>query len=104
MELLEPGTDDTIGSMASFAVVWTDDDPEDNALISLHLDPDDDPRNGNEVLLIAGLQEDPDGADDSTELTVTDVPPGTYRVVGIIFDGTISAVATAPGRITVTAP
>jgi hypothetical protein len=104
LELLEPATDDTVGSGSSFAVAWTDEDPDDNALISLHLDPDDDPLNGNELTLIAGLEEDPDGAADSTELTVADVPPGTYQVVGVIDDGTISAVATAPGRVTVPAP
>lgn len=104
LEMLTPADDHTIEAGAFFTVAWTDDDPDDNAVISLFLDPDDDPFNGNEFALADGIEEDPDAGGDRMNLTVGDPPPDTYWVTGLIDDGTISAVATAPGQLTITTP
>jgi len=105
LDLVEPADDHTVAGGASLTVAWTDEDPDDNALISLFLDPDDDPLNGNETALAENIAEDPDDdGGDFTNLVVPAVPPGIYRVLGVIDDGTVSVIATAPGRITVFTP
>lgn len=104
LELAAPAREASIVAGAALTVAWTDDDADDNAAISLFLDPDDDPFNGNETVLAEAIEEDPDGDADATNLVAADVPPGTYRVVGLIDDGSITAVATAPGLVTVSSP
>jgi len=84
-------------------VAWADNDPDDNALISIYLDPDDGSFNGNEFPIALDIEEDADEDGDSAEIAVTDVPPGAYRVIGLITDGTASVAAVAPGGVTVTA-
>ena len=42
-------------AVASFVFRWVDDDPDDDAMIDLFLDPDRDPRNGNEIAVVEAL-------------------------------------------------
>lgn len=105
LQLLDPATDSSVPLDGSFVVRWVDTDANDNARISLLLDPDPSvlSLDGDEVLLIDSLSEDPDGAGDSVTLGI---PAGTlaglYRVLGVITDGQAEVVAAAPGLLTLT--
>lgn len=95
LTLIGPGDDVEIAPGQSFEVRWTDGDQNDNAQISLLLDPDVDlgVLNGNEVLLACGLDED----EDTNRVTLS-VPSGVgrgdYRIAGVITDGNVEPPAT----------
>ncbi|MGB2984930.1 MAG: hypothetical protein WBE26_03525, partial [Phycisphaerae bacterium] len=100
--LIEPAGDVEIDLSGSFRVRWTDSDENDNARISLLLDPDLDSGvlDGNEIVLVGSLGEDDDGLSDEITLGVpTGVAIGTYRVVGAITDGLAEVVTWAPGIV-----
>lgn len=102
LTLVEPTADVDIMPGGSFTVRWVDSDENDNASISLYLDPDEALArlDGDEFLLVSTLQEDPDGAGDRITLGVpTGVPQGIYRIAGKISDGVAEVVAWAPGRL-----
>ena len=82
---MEPdGVNDTADT--SFTIQWTDDDPDDNATISLYYDTDSSGADG--ALIASGLSEDPDGAGDDTYVwDTTEVATGTYYVYAVIDDG-----------------
>lgn len=88
----------------SVYVAWHDSDPDSNALISLLLDPDPsgDP-NGNEILLVSSIAEDPDG--DGADALSIGFPPsiesGMYRVVATITDGRSQHHSFASGTLTI---
>jgi len=85
-------------------VRWTDSDENDNARISLLLDPDlaATGLDGDEILLVESLGEDADGAGDQVTLGVpAAAAAGEYRVVGTITDGLSQLVTRAPGRLIV---
>lgn len=87
-------------------VSWRDEDSDSSAIISLMLDPDlsGDALDGNEVLLVSALAEDPDGAGND-EIRIgfpIDIAAGEYRLAGTIWDGRTSAVSFAAGRISIT--
>ncbi len=71
---VEPIGTRTIDGQGTFVVTWDDADPDDNAMISLLLDPDfalSAPLDGDEITLQSGIAEDPDGdAFDTATLTV----------------------------------
>ena len=87
------------------AITWTDDDPDDNATISLAFDPDGgaDPwADADHTWITQALTEDPDGVDDQFTWDTTGVPTGTYTVWGVIDDGINAPVySRAAGQVTV---
>lgn len=100
LSLAEPAVDFDVEPGGSFLVTWTDADDNDNAQISLYLDPGLAPGapDGDEILLASLIGEDPDGADDRLIVSVPAwVEDGAYRVVGKIWDGLVEIIAWAPG-------
>ncbi len=98
--LLDPAVDLEVAVGGSFRVAWSDSDNNDNARISLMLDPDLSlgVLNGNEILLTASIVEDGDGLADATILEVpTGVARGKYRVAGSITDGLSDTITWATG-------
>lgn len=81
-------------------VAWTDADANDDAVVSLWLDPDLGVRelSGNEWLLAGGLSED-----DAANESLVEVPPaarsGLHRVVGVITDGVHTVTVAAGGTL-----
>jgi len=91
----------------AFHVIWRDADENDNAIISLLLDSDPDgvELDGDEILLVSSIAEDPDGAgNDEVWLGLRpETPVGEYRVVATITDGTTEDISFAPGIVRVVA-
>ncbi len=83
--IVEPnGEDDTTDS--SFAIQWSDADPDDNATISLYYDTDDEGADG--TLIVSGLSEDPDGEEDDQYVwDTTEMAEGAYYIYAVIDDG-----------------
>lgn len=85
-----------------FTVKWIDTDENDNATISLLLDPDlgNVALDGDEYLLASSIAEDDDGdGDEAQALLPTDVPNGAYRLVGVISDGLTEVTTSAAGLV-----
>ncbi|RME38294.1 MAG: hypothetical protein D6788_07740, partial [Planctomycetota bacterium] len=100
--LVQPAQEVIITPGDSFLVQWTDSDADDDAQISLFLDPDLQAGtfDGDEVLLAGGLSEDPDGDGDRMDVSLPPgVPKGEYRVAGSITDGTAEVITWAPGLV-----
>lgn len=100
--LLEPASDIEVGHGESFLVRWSDSDANDNARISLTLDPF--PAVGapdrSPALLVSSLAEDAEQAGDEILIGIpTQVAKGSYRVKGEITDGISTAVSWAPGIV-----
>ena len=82
--IVEPdGVDDTAD--CSFTIQWSDDDPDDNATISLYYDTDNSGEDG--TLIVSGLSEDPDGTDDQYQWDTTSIAEADYYVYAVIDDG-----------------
>lgn len=106
LELLEPSTNIDITPGGTFLVRWVDEDSNDDAQISLFLDPDlqSGSLDGNEILLASAIGEDGDGGADEIILGIpSGIPKATYRVAGAITDGVTEIITWAPGRITLRA-
>jgi len=102
LTFLEPANDFELDPGESFDVVWTDSDDNDNARILLLLDPDldGDGLDGDEVLLVPPLQEDPDGTGDTVTVEIpAGVPKGVYRLAGTISDDLAEVFTRAQGLI-----
>src|SRR3989304_5151081 len=100
--LLEPASDVDVEIGRSLLVRWTDSDANDDARISLLLDPDlgNVPLDGDEVLLVASLGENEDGPGDQITLGIpAGVIEGHYRLVGAITDGLTQTLTAAPGLV-----
>lgn len=107
LQMLEPAGDLELEADSSLWVKWTDSDANDDARISILLDPDlNAPApTGNEILLASSIAEDPDGNADTIVVGIPDgVPAATYRVLGLITDGLSQLVVAAPGLVTVVDP
>lgn len=105
-DFLEPFADSEVIVGGVLNARWTDSDDNDNARISLLLDPDlgNVLLNGNEIVLASSISEDDDGPGDQIALAIPgNVPPGVYRFVGVITDGLTQVITRAPGLITVKA-
>lgn len=102
LELTEPAVAIQIDQGGALAVRWIDSDADDNARISLWLDPDLAAAafDGDEILLASSLGEDVDGVGDQITLGIT-AEPGDYRVAGTISDGLSEVTVWAPGVVTV---
>ena len=103
MTIVEPnGVGDSTSDF--FTITWTDDDPDNNALIDIYWDDDNDPDNGkNPIFYCQDLSED--SATDSCEFLTWSVPPGNIYIHGCIKDFAHPEVcATSSGTLTVSAP
>ena len=97
-----PSSDLVISQGDEFDIAWDDTDPDDNAVITIFLDPDSNPGSGNELLVIAGRQEDPDGPlNDSIEVdtALLNIPVGAYRIIATIQDASGATVTHSPSLI-----
>jgi serine protease AprX len=85
-----------------FVIRWTDDDPDDNARISLYNDLDSDPDNGK-VLISSSVREDPEGDGDSYLWDTSTLVEGrAFYIHAEIDDGTNEPmVATSSGTVTI---
>lgn len=99
---LTPVSDQSYLSDSTFLVSWTDSDENDNARISLLLDPDFGAiqLDGNELVLVNSIDED-DPADEITLGFPEEIEFRSYRLLGIIIDGQTESLSAAPGRIIV---
>lgn len=106
IRVLEPSEGAVTVRNAVLAVAWDDEDANDNAIISLMLDPDLDAAlpDGNEFVMFSALAEDPDGdgRDDIRLGLPPELPLGVYRVLAVITDGRIADTGVSPGLVTVT--
>jgi hypothetical protein len=85
-----------------FVIRWTDDDPDDNARISLYNDQDTDPDNGR-VLIASNIPEDPEGDGDSYVWDTSTLVNGrSFYVMAVIDDGTNDPVSSySTGAVTI---
>lgn len=105
--LLQPAADIEVPAGGSFFAQWSDDDTDNDARISLFLDPaiGGVAFDGDEILLTNSISEDVDGVGDQIQVgLVADFARGEYFLVAVIFDGTDEAVARAPGVVVVIDP
>ena len=70
----------------SYLIQWQDEDPDDNASISLYLDTDNIPLNGGEISVATGIEEDSDGEFDQYTVDLLPVATGDYYVYAVIYD------------------
>ncbi len=102
LTLLQPEQDTQVIVGRTLLIRWEDADANDDARISLLLDPDvgNVPLDGDELLLVASLGEDSEGPGDSITLGIpAETPAGTYRLVGVISDGLTQLLTRAPGLV-----
>jgi len=88
-EIVVTSPDDRTETADTFHIIrWTDDDPDDNARISLYNDLDTDPDNGK-VLIASNIPEDPEGDGDSYVWDTSTLVQGrSFYVLAVIDDGT----------------
>jgi len=81
-------------------ITWNDNDPDNNAAITLMLDPDIVFGNGNEIIIMPVVLED-DPVDSFTlDTSVYSLGPDTYRIIARITDGVNpEVIELATGRI-----
>ena len=84
----------------SFDIIWSDEDPDDNAQIALFADRDRIPGNGNETPIATGIGED-DPANRFSWMATNDVADGEYFVYATAEDGFNRTVRYATGPIRV---
>lgn len=87
---------------AFYVIRWSDDDPDDNARISLYNDQDTDPDNGR-VLIASNIPEDPEGDGDSFVWDTSTLVNGrSFYVMAVIDDGTNEPVSSySTGAVTI---
>jgi hypothetical protein len=123
IQILSPSEPLILDQGTQLTIIWRDEDPDTNALVTLELDPDGLPNSGNEIVLFSNQPEDPDDPDglDRYVLDTTTIPPDTYAIVARITDDLNPEVvvtgpaliriveaglspANAPPKVTVTQP
>jgi len=81
-------------------ISWIDDDPDNNASITLLLDPDREYGNGNEIVILPVRLEDQDGNQDVFVLNTSNLSPASYRIIARLYDGVNpEQLVTADGRL-----
>lgn len=80
-QFVEPATE-VVAEGGSLNIQWTDFDPDSAALISLYYRKD----GGADELIVAGLEEDPDGNSDSYQWNLAGLEQGKYRLKAVIED------------------
>ena len=78
--------------------MWEDNDPDSNALISIYYDTDEVGEDG--VLIVEGLEEDPDDTDDAYTWDITGLE-GAYFIYATITDEGFSVTDYAGGSVTI---
>lgn len=102
LTFLIPAIDQSYPVDSTFVVSWTDSDENDNARITLLLDPDFGAiqLDGNELVLVNSIDED-DPIDEIKLKFPEEIELRSYRLLGIIIDGQTQSLSAAPGRIIV---
>lgn len=102
MVFVEPHEDLTIVQGDILLIQWQDEDPDDDAHISLAYDLDDDPLNDEQPQwIIEDLSEDMDETGDQYEWDTADIPAGEYYLWAVISDGNNEPLyVVSPVRIT----
>ncbi len=95
--ILEPDGVDDLADL-NYTITWNDDDPEDNASITLFYDDDNTGANGTQIT--TGLIDENDPADTFVWDTAM-VPAGTYYIYGRIDDGAQVVVDYSSGPVTI---
>lgn len=97
-----PGSAMNVARGQQVRVAWTDGDSNDDAVVSLWLDPDLGVADlsGNEWLLAGGLSED-DTVNESGVEVPSAARAGLHRVVGVITDGVHTVTVAAAGTLCV---
>jgi serine protease AprX len=85
-----------------YVIRWTDDDPDNNARISLYNDQDEDPDNGK-VLIASNIPEDPEGDGDSHVWDTSTLVEGrSFYIHAEIDDGANEPfISTSSGTVTI---
>ncbi len=92
ISILQPNNNISLSNGEVLSIQWNDEDPDNNAIISVNLDPDltTDPwqGNANHYCISQGqtIYEDPDGQSDFYNWNVSGIPDGTYTIWVSIFD------------------
>ncbi|UCD28762.1 MAG: hypothetical protein JSV03_17070 [Planctomycetota bacterium] len=68
-------------------ITWTDDDPDNNAAITILLDPDNIFGNGNEVIVLPVVLEDDPTDSFLLDTGAFNLKPTTYRIIARVNDG-----------------
>lgn len=88
VSVTEPaGADDTVALNSSFNIQWTDNDPEENATVSLYYKHSTGGACDTGTLIVDSLQEDLDGASDAYNWDLTGVAGGDIYICSRISDG-----------------
>ncbi len=95
--LLTPDADIADATQAPISISWSDDDPDSNASISLYYDTDTADADG--ILIVAGIEEDADGAADSYIWDASSLPTGSYYIYAVISDATSSSTVYLSSRV-----
>lgn len=102
LTFLWPGTNITIQDGTSVFVQYRVQDSTDTVRVSLLVDPDANPSNGNEIVLATGIQATPPIFNGVFEWNTTGFPPATYFVRGTADDQVNAVVrASAIGTVTI---
>jgi hypothetical protein len=101
ISILEPdGVQDKADKF--YVIKWSDDDPDDNAIIKLYYTPVQDYSKGQYVEGAHSIQEDDDKADDFYLWDTTEIAEGKYYIYALITDNKNSiSKAISKGPITV---
>ena len=85
ISIIQPdGIDDTADT--GFTIQWIDDDPDDDAAVSLYYDTDNSGADG--TLIVSGLSEDADEpGEDQYVWDTSAIAEGSYYVYAVIDDG-----------------
>lgn len=67
-----------------YKIIWTDNDPDSNAKVSLYYSHDN--SGNNKILITDNLSEDADGENDEYLWDIKNIPDGEYYIFGLIED------------------
>jgi uncharacterized protein (TIGR02145 family) len=91
IQLLNPSNNISLNQFSNFDIIWDDQDPDDNAELSIAIDPDINnlPWEGiqNHIWIAKGIKEDPDGEGDVFTWGINGIQPGLYKLWLVIYDG-----------------
>jgi len=95
-------TDIAISRGATVNIAYADDDEDDAAMTWLFADRDGQLDTTNDTIVIAAARAERNGLGQNVVWDTTGVPFGTYRIMGLTWDGTNApATRTAVGRVVV---
>jgi hypothetical protein len=99
ISLQEPdGVDDTVEINTSYEIIWTDNDTDDNAIISFNYIRYDDLL-GEQIEIVSGINEDDEI--DSYVWVITNIPEGDYIIIAVINDRYNTHINSSAGFITI---